>query len=222
MTRLRPAFFLQFVFSVLLLGALGGCLPETFSTAPAGPTRANNTWLLGVWEAPRAEGGGVFRAVVTPKSGNRSLLFLEERDAEGRVIKSASFESWITKVGQATLIAAKCLDGEKAGRYVVFGYQLLDPLNVRIRALNLPAEAFEATSFTLRKAIRRAFKDGTLFQGDDLIWKKTGEIYWNPEGNPEADTFTPPRYLPPISTDEPQFQVPPGEFAPEPTERPTL
>jgi hypothetical protein len=184
----------------VLLGALTGCLPESYLSAPTPPTRSNNTWLLGVWETPKEEGKGVFRAVVTPVSSDRFLIFLEDRDAQGKVLQSASSEAWISRVGDAYLVTCKSPDPAQAGRYLVFGYQLLDPLNVRVRELTLPEGATEATSFQLRKAIRRGYKDATIFRGEDQVWQKTGEIFWNPDGSPATDTFAPPRNIPPVDT----------------------
>jgi hypothetical protein len=194
MTCLKPAA----IFAILLLGAFAGCLPETYLSAPSAPSRSNNTWILGVWETPKDENKGVFRAVVTPVSSERFLILLEDREPGGKVLRSGSFEAWISKVGRATLITGTTPDPGQAGRYLVFGFQLLDPLTVRVRELTLPADAIQATSFQLRKAIRSALKDGTIFQGEDQLWTKTGEIFWNPDGNPSTDTFAPPRYVPPL------------------------
>lgn len=191
--------FLHVVLGGVLLVAVAGCLPESFLSAPTGPSRSNNTWLLGVWETPKEGNEGVFRAVVTPVSSDRFLVLLEDRDANGKVLRGTNFEAWISKVGKATLITGQFPDPDQPGRFLVFGYQLLDPLTVRIREINPPVEALQASPFQLRQAIRRAFKEGTLYQGEEQIWTKTGEIFWNPEGNPATDTFTPPRFLAPVA-----------------------
>jgi hypothetical protein len=178
--------------------AFTGCLPETYLSAPTGPSRSNNTWLPGVWEAPKEENKGVFRAVVTPVSSDRFLIFLEDRDAAGKVLRGTNFEAWISRVGQATLITGLASAPGETPRYFVFGYQLLNPLTVRLRELTLAEDARELSSFQLRQSIRRALKEGTIFRGEDALWTKTGEIFWDPEGTPEQNTFSPPRYLPPL------------------------
>lgn len=186
-----------------------GCLPEFFSHPPTGPSRSDNTWLLGVWEMPKlsAEDGsrqGTYRAVLAPLTSDRMMLTLEDRNAEGRVLRQMQARAWISRVGQATFLVAEVIpDGTpltsdlEGTKFLVVGYQLLDPLNVRLRELMLPPEAYQAGRFHLRRMIRQAFNNGTLFQARSQIWTKTGEIYWRPDGDPATDTFTPTRNLPP-------------------------
>jgi hypothetical protein len=147
---------------------------------------------------------GTYRAVLAPLTSDRMVLTLEDRNKDGRVLRQGQGRAWISRVGQASFLVAEiAADGTPltsnfdSPKFLVVGYQLLDPLNVRLRELLLPPEATGASRFNLRKMIRAAFRDGSLFQAREQIWTKTGEIYWQPDGNPATDTFTPPRNVPP-------------------------
>jgi len=185
MTRFAFPFFL------LLAMSLTGCL---FESAPTNPSRSNNTWLLGVWEYTDTE-GAIRKATLTPSNSDRMQIFYEEFNSAGKKIRSGTYSGWVSRVGQASLLTVELKEGATTG-YLVVGFQFLDPLSVRMREVTAEETAKTASPFQLRAAIRQAFKEGTIFQGRNEIWTKTGEIYWDPEGDPEQHTFAPPRNLP--------------------------
>jgi hypothetical protein len=190
----KRLFRIAFLLPLLLIFV--GCPEEPFASAPTGPSRSNNTWLLGVWETP-TEKGGLRRAVISPVDSDRMLVIFSEIDEKKKKVAEFTATAWISRVGHATLLTMELPPTAQGAPpvYGVVGYQLLTPLLVRLREVTLDEEARGATSYRLRQSIRRAFKDATLFNGRDELWSKVGEIYWNPEGNPAMDTFAPPRNL---------------------------
>ncbi len=179
---------------IALVFLLGGCLLDY---APSGPSRSNNTWLLGVWEA-EGEKGNTYRAVVTPSTSQRMTVFFTEKNKQGKTVQSGQYQSWISRVGSASLLVFE-IPEEGGPRYLVLGFQLMDPLKVRLREVTLDSSKPLGSSFRTRVEIRRQFALGELFRGKQVLWHKTGEIFWEPEkdgGDPARNTFTPTRNLP--------------------------
>lgn len=190
MTRLYSFLVLIFVLTV------SGCL---YDAPPTGPSRSNNTWLLGVWEYHTTEGHSR-KAIVTPLDSDRVTIIYQELDANKKKVQAGTFTGWISKVGQASLLTIAIPQEGNLGKnsYLLLGYQLLNPMNVRLREVTLDPSAQTASAYQLRKLIRRSFRDGTIFSGKYEIWKKTGEVFWNPQGNPAEDTFSPIRNVRPL------------------------
>ena len=194
------SFLFSFIALPLVVVLLGGCL---FEVAPTGPSRSNNTWLMGVWEFT-AKDGTKKKAIVTPVESDwmeifesdRMEIFYLEKAKGGKVKRQGQYPAWISRVGQASLLVVE-VDGPEGQGYLLLGYQLLDPLTIRIREVTLNTAELKPGAYQLRKAIREAFKEGMLYRGDEEIWERTGEIYWSPEGNPAEHTFEPPRNVPP-------------------------
>lgn len=180
-----------------LLFVFSGCPEDTYLSAPTGPSRSNNTWLLGVWETP-TEKGGLRRAVISPTDSDRMVLVFTEIDEKKNKVAEFTGAAWVSRVGRATLLTIELPSATQGAPpvYGIIGYQLLNPLLVRVREVTLDEEARTVDAFQLRRFIRRALQAATLFAGRDELWTKVGEIYWNPEGNPATDTFAPPRNLP--------------------------
>ena len=186
--NIRHSFFLL---PLLAFVSTGWCLLDH---APSGPSRSTNTWLLGVWEAREADGKS-FRAVVAPVSSDRMMVYFTEKDRSGKTVRSGAYPCWFSKVGQAHLLVLELREAPDAG-YLVLGYQFLDPLKLRLRELVLNPEKPLTSAFRTRVQIRRQFVRGDLFQGRQLLWHKTGEVYWQQGGNPADHTFEPTRNLP--------------------------
>lgn len=190
--------------AVVLSLALGGCLSDS---PPSPPSQSVNTWLLGVWEAKSAE-GNLRRATVAPSSSDRMTVLYEEINPKKQVVRSGTFPAWISHVGSAKLLVVEVPSPEKKNGkgYLLLGYQLLDPLNVRVRELVTDISESSAPPFALRKTIREHFKKGTLFSGNHEIWQKTGEVFSpKKDADPAQDTFVPTRNLPrPTPTPKPQ------------------
>lgn len=176
---------------LLLPFLLSGCL---FEVAPTGPSRSDNTWLLGVWEFEDADGNKK-KAIVAPTQSDRMVVVFEEKNKGGKILRSGTYPAWISKVGQATLLVFE-VSGQQESGYFLLGYQLLDPLTIRLREVTLGAYDRKPGAYGLRSVIRQAFREGTLFQGEQEIWSKTGEIFWQQGGDPAKDTFVPPRNVP--------------------------
>lgn len=160
-----------------------------FSIAPSGPMRSNNTWLNGQWETTASD-GSEWKATLAPLSNDRFQLSFQRKATSPQVPElSGTATGWIARVGDASLLILELAQSQ----YVVLGFQTLNPLLVRTRELKLPPDAKTDSPYKLRAQIRAAFKNGTLFSGEQAIWKKTGEIFWNPRAEPSTGTFTPVR-----------------------------
>ncbi len=181
---------LFFSLSLLLVWGGSGCL---WDFAPSGPSRSDNTWLLGVWEGKGIKEGSTFRAVVAPTGTDRMQVFYTEKNPQGKVLAQGSAAAWISRVGQVNLLVVELSNNLNTPSYLLLGYQILSPLSVRIREVTLDPPTPPANPFRLRVAIRKAFAEGTLFSGAQAIWYRTGEVYWPQNANPASDTFTPPR-----------------------------
>ena len=178
--------------SLLLLAAvllLPGCL--MFEEPISGPSRSVNTWLLGVWEYPKPNGEILQAVVVPPNAGhgflsslgvsqnnNHYLISFRELTKNRKVKSSRDVTAWISRIGLVSFLTV-----EVDGQYLPVHFQLLSPVEVRLR---LPAwdEGSESmTPFELRKQVRRKFKEGTLLAKDGETWTKVSEIYWPRDSN---------------------------------------
>jgi hypothetical protein len=182
------------IFSLLagLLLSLGfsGCLWEF---APSAPSRSDNTWLFGVWEGDGLKEGTTYRVVVAPTESDRMQVVYSEKNKAGKVVKSGTAAAWISRVGQVSLLVVELSPGPGDPSYLLLGYQILSPLSIRVREVTLDPPEPPANPFRLRVAIRKAFREGTLFGGGQAIWQRKGEVYWPENPDPATDTFTPPR-----------------------------
>jgi len=177
---------------LLPLFLLSGCL---FDNPPTGPSRSMNTWLLGQWEHKTKE-GKTLKATVGPLDGSRYVIYLQEFNKAGKLVQTTTYPAWISRVGQIPLLTVEVNSGEGT-RYAVMSYQLLDPLSVRIRQLQMDDSARSLSSFQLRVAMRRQFKEGTLLPNEvGAIWSKVSEIYWPPDGMDGPQPKQPLRNLP--------------------------
>ena len=191
-SRISAALVAGLIFLYPIFSASGADFapPAYFANPPTGPSRSNNTWLLGVWEATAGD-GSQWTATVTPMTSDRFQIAYQRKAAPKIPALSGTAEGWISRVGLARLLV---LDSKGAlPGFVVAGFQLLTPLEVRTREIILPPGAESETAYRLRKAIRTAYKDGTLFSGREAVWKKSAEITWNPRLSPTSQTFTPVR-----------------------------
>ncbi|GAB4174925.1 MAG: hypothetical protein Fur0032_14660 [Terrimicrobiaceae bacterium] len=170
-----------------LLGALvflSGCGFENPLTGR--PSKDLNTWLLGVWEH-KSEKGERFRAIVTPKTGDRYWVTVQKLAKSGKPARSMSFEAYISRVGRSNFLTLKCLEGGPeiaAGRYAFAHYQVLDQNSVRIRLPALDADP-SASGYQLRKEIRAKVKDGTLYPDIGTAWQRISEVYWAKGDEPQ-------------------------------------
>ncbi len=184
-------FFVRLLPVVLLLLTLAGCYFDHPLTG--GPSKGVNTWLLGVWES-KDEKGRVSRLLVTPLKSDRYSLRLAVPGKLPREIKRYEFEAWSSRVGESVFLTLRCLTSPgdiPTGAHVFAHVQLLDQNHARTRGLKLDA-APSATSFELRREVRRKLKDRTLFEGaPSAAWTRVEEVFFSTGG---ADpTFTPLR-----------------------------
>lgn len=172
---------------------LAGCFFENPLTSSS--SESLNTWLLGEWRH-EAAGGGISKMLVTPAASDRYLVQAEIRKPRAAVA-ILEFDAWASRVGGRTFftLRSRVPGGEvPEGGHVFAHIELLDQQTMRVRSLELPAES-GATSMELRRAVRRALKDGTLFSGEGSTdWERVAEVYWKRDG--EVGTFTPLRTPP--------------------------
>lgn len=166
---------------------------EFYFPLTSGPSKDLNSWLLGTWEH-KGPNGKVYRATVTPKSGDRFWIVFQE---PGRTGRSALYEAWISRVGRTSFLTLKCLESNGLTRPDMFlfaQYSVLDQNTVRLR---VPALAIspDASSFQLRKQIRKQIKENTLFPDRGTDWSRVSEVYWS--GEPGPQPFQPLRDPPP-------------------------
>lgn len=186
--------------SPLLLGALlllSGCLYEN---PPSGPSQNIDTWLVGQWDA-KDKSGRDYHAVVAPSSPSHYRITLSRG---GSV--SGDYDAWISRVDGFSILVARSLNGESAGKHALFHYELLSPsapapgeigsTRIRLSELQLDPSAATLDSYHLRRDIRDALKAGTLLapydvvsdrkQGGNVIpgsviWIKSGGVALNGE-----------------------------------------
>ncbi len=170
--------------------ALAGCYFDNPLTG--WPSKNLNTWLLGVWES-KSEDGRISRVMVTPIDNGRYFVDLALAGKKPRETRRYQLEAWPSRVGDTTFLTLKCLEGSgemPPGAYAFIQVQLLNQNTVRIRTLKLDS-APDASSFELRKEVRRKLKDRTLYSDEATTWSRVEEVFWSGDG--EKPTFTPLR-----------------------------
>lgn len=153
-----------------------------------GPTKSVNTWLLGVWETTDDK-GRTARAMVTPINSDRYAVQLALPGKGSREVKRYEFEMWPSRVGDTLFLTLRCLESAgdiPTGGYVFVQPQLLDQNSVRIRGLKLDSDP-SASSYDLRKEVRRKLKELSLYEGAQSgVWTRVEEIYWSQDGGDPA------------------------------------
>jgi hypothetical protein len=192
---------------LLLCTLLTGCFFE--HPLSGGPSKDINSWLLGVWETTDPK-GRTFRARVVPITSDRYYVSFQtgRKKAPRRVWE---FEAWISRVSYSRFLSLKCAvtSGEvPEGAYVFVNYQVIDQNTVITRRLELGSPP-EATSQQLREEVRQRLRDNTLLPDEGLKWKRTSEVYWDPDYTAEQP-FQPLRFPTPPpgqrETDSPRDQ----------------
>jgi hypothetical protein len=159
------------------------------------PSKDLNTWLLGVWEH-KDDKGVTYRATVTPKTGDRFWVNVQQLGKTPAQTKSAQFEAWISRVGSTSFLTLRCLDGVgpvAPGSHAFVQYTLLYQDAVRVRIPQMDASP-TATGYQLRREVRRKIKDGTLFPDRGTDWERVSEVYWSKGDEPQP--YQPLRYPP--------------------------
>jgi len=173
-------------FVILLLSALlSGCNFDNPLTG--GPTKELNTWLLGVWEAQNDK-GDTARTVVLPMANDRYDIWFHST-VKGKK-KTYNYEGWISRVGHSQFLTLKCLSSSsgdaQVGSYTFIHYQVVDQLHLFTRGLQLDSPQ-EASSFELRKEVRRKLKDKTLYGPETTAWTRVNDVYWDQANQTEKD-----------------------------------
>ncbi len=169
--------------ALILLAGFSGC---SFENPLSGPNKDLNTWLLGVWEH-KTEKGQVYRATITPKTGDRYWVNIQKLGTKKSLTKVYQFEGWISRVGNSRFLTLQCLEspGDIApDSYVFAHYQVLDQHNIRIRIPQIDADP-SASSYELRKAVRARLKDNSLYPDKGSDWLRISEVYWSTTDEPQ-------------------------------------
>ena len=183
--------------SLLLLAAVL-LLPGCFLDQPlTGPSRSVNTWMLGVWEHPQSN-GELLRAVVIPKDSERYTIYFREYGKNKKLKREQEVDAWISRVGLVSFLTV-----EVDGRYCPIHFQLLSPLEVRLRLPEFDPGSESLTPFELRKQVRQKFKDGTLLGKEGQTWVKVSEIYWPLDGLAAEQPMNQPLRVAPVIEREP-------------------
>jgi len=181
--------------------SLSGCFFDKPLTS--GPTASINTWLLGVWET-KDEKGRTARAMVTPIDSDRYAVEVALPGKKPREVKRYTFEMWPSRVGTTLFLTLRCLESPgdiPAGGCVFIQPQLLNQNAIRLRGLSIPLDP-SASSFELRKEVRRQLKDLTLYEGTkSVVWDRVEEVFWSTDG--QKPNFTPLRFPTPAPVPSP-------------------
>ncbi len=149
---------MRFLALALALLTFAGCSYKYPLTS--GPSKDINTWLLGIWEH-KDEKGNVYRASVQPLTGDRMTVWFRALGKTPKQTKQWKGEAWISRVGHANFLTIKCLesaDDFPVDAFTFLHYQVLDQNHVATRPLQLDG-MYEATSFQLRKEVRKKWKE---------------------------------------------------------------
>jgi hypothetical protein len=170
---------------------LTGCL---YDSAPSGPVRSIDTWLVGQWETTDAS-GNISTATVAP--AGTGLYAITFSGKNGRQMEH--FDGWLSRVDDFSILVLKALDGENTGKHLLFHHELLSPTpappggagatRVRISELQLDASSQSLDPYNLRKVIRTALKHGDLLAPYDVVAdrktggsKTPGSVIWTKTG----------------------------------------
>ena len=193
------------ILRILTLLILSGCLLMVtgclYDSAPSGPARSIDTWLLGQWQASDSS-GKTSTATVSPGTSSRYQITFTGNN--GRQLQH--FDAWFSRVDDFSILVLKSLDGEDAGKHLLLHHELLSPspappggvgaTRIRISELQLDPSAQSLDPYHLRKAIREALKRGDLLAPYDVvsdrksggsaipgsvIWTRTGSVALNGE-----------------------------------------
>jgi hypothetical protein len=184
---------LRILASTLLLGAvilLSGCL---YDNPPSCPSQNIDTWLVGQWDA-KDKSGRNYHAVVAPSSPSHYRITLTRGTS-----LTGEYDGWISRVDGFTILVAKALSGESAGKHALFHYELLSPgtpppggigaTRIRLSELQLDPSAETLDSYHLRRDIRDALKAGTLLTPYDVVSDRKhggdaipGSVIWTKSG----------------------------------------
>lgn len=209
--RLMHRHILTAAFAALIstLQALALPFPAQFTKPPQGPDRSLNTWLLGVWEttAPSptnpAAPPSSWSLTLAPRSSDTMAFTLRQNSPSIPPQPPATGTAWTAGVGDARLLILHFDQPENpALPALTLGWQLLDPLTLRLRPITLSEQPNPSSPFALRTHIRREFRQGRLF-ATGLLWKKSADITW-PRPPTEPALITPTRNLPPPPRPTPQ------------------
>ena len=173
LTRL-PAFII--LLAVLL--PLTGCL---YDSAPSGPVRSVDSWLLGQW-ATKDKAQHSFTATLTPASSDHYKVIFQKKSGE-----THEFDGWISRVDDFSILVLKSLNQDDSyGKYSLYHYELLSqgppPLGgiganrIRLSELQLDESTRSLDPVKLRSAIRAALKSGTLLTPYDVSSSRKGEL----------------------------------------------
>lgn len=186
---------MKFLFRTVSAAVLGLVLSGCFFDHPltGGPTESVNTWLLGVWETTNDK-GETARVKVAPTASDRYSVELSAPSKKPGKGARYRFDMWPSQVGGTLFLTLACIESSgkiPLGSHVFVQAQLLDQNSVRARVLKLDGTP-SATSYELRKEIRRKLKDLSLYEGaESAVWSRVEEVVWSKDG---ADpTFQPIR-----------------------------
>ena len=154
---------------LLTLLVLSGCLLMVtgclYDSAPSGPVRSIDTWLLGQWQASDSS-GNASTATVAPGGASHYLITFTGNN--GHPVHH--FDAWLSRVDDFSILVLKSLDGESTGRHLLLHHELLSPspappggvgaTRIRISELQLDPSVQSLDPYNLRKAIREALKRG--------------------------------------------------------------
>lgn len=190
---------------LLTLLVLSGCLLMVtgclFDSAPSGPARSIDTWLLGQWQASDSTGNASTATVAPGAASHYQVTFTGNN---GRRVHH--FDAWLSRVDDFSILVLKSLDGEDTGKHLLLHHELLSPspappggvgaARIRISELQLDPGAESLDPYRLRKTIREALKRGDLLAPYDVvkdrksgggvipgsvIWTRTGSVALNGE-----------------------------------------
>jgi hypothetical protein len=188
------------LFRILPLAALlflvSGC---QYDSAPSGPVRSIDTWLVGQWQATDASGNATTATVTPSATGHYAVTFSGNK---GRQVYH--FDAWLSRVDDFSILVLKSLDGTDTGRHLLLHHELLSPAppvpggvgatRIRISELQLDPSARSLDPYRLRKMIREALRRGDLLAPYDVVadrkaggskipgsvvWTKTGSVALN-------------------------------------------
>ena len=190
---------------LLTLLALSGCLLMVtgclYDSAPSGPARSIDTWLLGQWQASDSSGNASTATVAPGGASHYQITFTGNNGHQVH-----HFDAWLSRVDDFSILVLKSLDGESIGKHLLLHHELLSPspappggvgaTRIRISELQLDPSVQSLDPYNLRKAIREALKRGDLLAPynvvtdrksgggttpGSVIWTRTGSVALNGE-----------------------------------------